>query len=35
MEMLLAQAVEQFKLWTQTQPDVNVMRASALRTLSS
>lgn len=35
MEMLLAQAVEQFSLWTQTEPDVNIMRASALRTLSS
>jgi 3-dehydroquinate dehydratase/shikimate dehydrogenase len=29
MEMLLAQAVEQFKLWTGKQPDIPVMRASA------
>jgi shikimate dehydrogenase len=35
MEMLLAQAVEQFTLWTHTQPDVNVMRAGALRKLNS
>ena len=30
IEMLLAQAIEQFILWTQTQPDVNVMRAAAM-----
>jgi len=34
IEMLLAQAIEQFKLWTQTQPDVNVMRAAAMCKLS-
>jgi 3-dehydroquinate dehydratase / shikimate dehydrogenase len=33
IEMLLAQAVEQFKLWTGNEPDVEVMRAAALRTL--
>jgi shikimate dehydrogenase len=33
MEMLLAQAVEQFKLWTGRLPDANVMRAHALRGL--
>jgi shikimate 5-dehydrogenase len=31
IEMLLAQAVEQFKLWTGTEPDLNVMRAGASR----
>jgi shikimate dehydrogenase len=35
MEMLLAQAVEQFTLWTQTQPDVDVMRAGAVRKLNT
>jgi shikimate dehydrogenase len=35
MEMLLAQAIEQFNLWTGTQPDLNVMRAATLRELSS
>jgi 3-dehydroquinate dehydratase / shikimate dehydrogenase len=30
IEMLLAQAVEQFKLWTGSEPDVDVMRAAAL-----
>jgi 3-dehydroquinate dehydratase/shikimate dehydrogenase len=34
VEMLLAQAVEQFKLWTQTPPNVNVMRAAAMSKLS-
>jgi len=34
IEMLLAQAIEQFNLWTQTQPDVNVMRAAAMGRLS-
>jgi len=29
IEMLLAQAVEQFKLWTGTQPDSDVMRSAA------
>jgi len=33
IEMLLAQAVEQFKLWMGTEPDVEVMRAAALRGL--
>jgi len=30
-EMLIAQAVEQFKLWTGREPDAEVMRAAALR----
>jgi len=33
IEMLLAQAVEQFKLWTGQLPDANVMRAHAMRGL--
>jgi len=33
IEMLLAQAVEQFKIWTGRDPDVEVMRAAALRAL--
>jgi 3-dehydroquinate dehydratase / shikimate dehydrogenase len=33
IEMLLAQAVEQFKLWTGNEPDVEVMRSAALRAL--
>ncbi len=33
IEMLLAQAVEQFKLWTGNDPDVEVMRSAALRAL--
>jgi shikimate 5-dehydrogenase len=33
LEMLLAQAVEQFKLWTGKDPDVEVMRTAALRSL--
>jgi 3-dehydroquinate dehydratase/shikimate dehydrogenase len=33
IEMLLAQAVEQYKLWTGKDPDVEVMRAAALRSL--
>jgi 3-dehydroquinate dehydratase/shikimate dehydrogenase len=33
IEMLLAQAVEQFKLWTGQSPDANVMRAHAFRGL--
>jgi shikimate dehydrogenase len=32
-EMLITQAVEQFKLWTGREPDPEVMRAAALRTL--
>jgi 3-dehydroquinate dehydratase/shikimate dehydrogenase len=32
-EMLIAQAVEQFKLWTGKQPKVDVMRAAAKRRL--
>jgi shikimate dehydrogenase len=35
VEMLLAQAVEQFKLWTGKQPDFEVMRATAVRRLQS
>jgi len=31
IEMLLAQAIEQFKLWTGCTPDVKVMRAAALQ----
>jgi len=31
IEMLLAQAVEQFRLWTETEPDLTVMRAAALK----
>jgi len=34
VEMLLAQAVEQFKLWTGNEPDVKVMEAAALRRLN-
>jgi shikimate dehydrogenase len=30
IEMLLAQAVEQFKLWTGKTPDIEVMRSAAL-----
>jgi 3-dehydroquinate dehydratase/shikimate dehydrogenase len=33
IEMLLAQAVEQFKIWLGKDPDVEVMRAAALRAL--
>jgi 3-dehydroquinate dehydratase / shikimate dehydrogenase len=33
IEMLLAQAVEQFKLWTGNEPDVEVMRSVAWRAL--
>jgi 3-dehydroquinate dehydratase/shikimate dehydrogenase len=33
IEMLVAQAVEQFKVWTGHEPDVEVMRAAALRGL--
>jgi shikimate dehydrogenase len=33
IEMLLAQAVEQFKLWIGKDPDVEVMRTAALRAL--
>jgi shikimate dehydrogenase len=34
MEMLLAQGVEQFNLWTGQFSDANVMRAQALRSLA-
>ena len=34
IEMLLAQAVEQFKLWTGSEPDREVMRATALNALA-
>ena len=34
LEMLIAQAVEQFKLWTGREPDAAVMRAAALRGLN-
>jgi len=34
LEMLIAQAVEQFKLWTGREPDAEVMRAAALRGLN-
>lgn len=33
IQMLVAQAIEQFKLWTGRDPDVQVMRAAALRAL--
>jgi shikimate 5-dehydrogenase len=33
LEMLLAQAVEQFKIWTGEEPDLEIMRAAALRAL--
>jgi 3-dehydroquinate dehydratase/shikimate dehydrogenase len=33
LEMLMAQAVEQFKLWTGQSPNVDVMRAAATRRL--
>lgn len=35
IEMLLAQAVEQFKLWTGKDPDPEVMRLAAMHALSS
>ena len=35
IEMLLAQAVEQFKFWTGQQPDLQVMRAAAFARLPS
>jgi 3-dehydroquinate dehydratase/shikimate dehydrogenase len=35
LEMLLAQAVEQFRLWTGKTPDFEVMRATAARRLQS
>lgn len=34
IEMLLAQAVEQFKLWTGREPELEVMRAAALGALA-
>jgi 3-dehydroquinate dehydratase/shikimate dehydrogenase len=34
IEMLLAQAIEQFKLWIGSNPDIEVMRTAALRRLS-
>jgi len=35
IEMLLAQGVEQFKLWTGNEPDMKVMRLTALRKLQN
>ena len=35
IEMLIAQAFEQFKLWTGTQPDVETMRTAAINGLRS
>ena len=35
LEMLVAQAVEQFKLWTNTEPDVATMRVAAERKLGT
>jgi 3-dehydroquinate dehydratase/shikimate dehydrogenase len=35
IEMLLGQAVEQFKLWTGKDPDVEIMRAAALEGIDS
>ena len=34
IEMLIAQAIEQFKLWTSRQPDVEVMRRAAISALA-
>jgi shikimate 5-dehydrogenase len=34
IEMLLAQAVEQFRFWTGHEPDADVMRAAAAGALS-
>ncbi|HVS21736.1 MAG TPA: shikimate dehydrogenase [Pyrinomonadaceae bacterium] len=34
IEMLIAQAIEQFKLWTGKQPDVEIMRRAAMKALS-
>jgi 3-dehydroquinate dehydratase/shikimate dehydrogenase len=34
LEMLLSQAVKQFKLWTATEPNYQMMRAAALTTLA-
>jgi shikimate dehydrogenase len=33
LEMLIAQAVEQFKLWTDQDPNAEIMRAAAERAL--
>ena len=35
IEMLIAQAIEQFKLWTGAQPDIEVMREAAMNGLQS
>jgi 3-dehydroquinate dehydratase / shikimate dehydrogenase len=35
LQMLIGQAVLQFKLWTNLEPDVEVMRAAAIRSLSA
>ncbi|HVS80527.1 MAG TPA: shikimate dehydrogenase [Pyrinomonadaceae bacterium] len=35
LEMLIAQAVEQFKLWTSHDPNVEIMRAAAQRALGA
>ena len=35
IEMLLAQAAEQFKIWIGKDPDPDVMRAAALRALGA
>jgi 3-dehydroquinate dehydratase/shikimate dehydrogenase len=35
IEMLIAQAIEQFKLWTGAQPDIGVMREAAMKALQS
>jgi shikimate 5-dehydrogenase len=35
IEMLLAQAVEQFKLWTGTDPAIEAMRSAAMRALAA
>ena len=34
IEMLLAQAAEQYKIWMGNDPDAEVMRAAALRALA-
>ena len=33
IEMLVAQAIEQFRLWTGQQPEVEVMRLAAMKAL--
>jgi 3-dehydroquinate dehydratase/shikimate dehydrogenase len=35
LEMLIAQAVEQFEIWTNQRPDIDIMRAAAKRALDT